>query len=167
MHFIKKIDNILTKFLEIMVIILLAISTTSIFIQVIFRYFLRMPILWTEELARYLLIWLAFLGSVLGIKNNAHLNIEIFLRIVKGKVKQLLNIMRCTIQIAFLIALIKGGLEIIPKLGKFKSPMLQIPMNWVYISLVIGGGLMIYETIFSFFLEKDKHLNQESLQEVE
>ena len=60
------------------VLILLSMLIASVvFLQVVFRYVLQQPLYWSEELPRYLLIWMSFLAAALAQKNEAHINITL------------------------------------------------------------------------------------------
>jgi TRAP-type C4-dicarboxylate transport system permease small subunit len=62
--------------------VLIALSmgiAAVVFLQVVFRYVLRQPLFWSEELPRYLLIWMSFLAAALAQKTEAHINITLCL----------------------------------------------------------------------------------------
>ena len=50
-----------------------------VFLQVIFRYVLNLPLFWTEELARYCLVWASLLGSAVAVKRGQHIAVTIFM----------------------------------------------------------------------------------------
>ena len=70
----------LWKALDGAICILMAICfgsmTLVIFAQVIFRYILKSPLAWSEELARYLFVWVSFIGSVVAARRNQHIGVE-------------------------------------------------------------------------------------------
>jgi len=60
------------------ILIVLSVSITAVvFLQVVFRYLLRQPLFWSEELPRYLLIWMTFLAAALAQKHDAHKSITL------------------------------------------------------------------------------------------
>src|SRR5262245_21164939 len=60
------------RLLEVVVGTLVAVAVVAVFLQVAFRYLLAIPLHWTEELARYLTVWLVLLGSALGVRSGTH-----------------------------------------------------------------------------------------------
>ncbi|MCB9947846.1 MAG: TRAP transporter small permease [Rhodospirillaceae bacterium] len=74
-----------------------------VFLQFFSRYVLNDSIGWTEEIARYLLILVAFTGSVLGVQNNSHIFVEFFYRYLPDRVARVLSTLVDVARIAFLI----------------------------------------------------------------
>ena len=68
---------ILEKGMDYSIVILLSLMIIFAFLQVLFRYALRLPYPWTEELARYLMIWLVFIGAAAGVRLENHIKIDI------------------------------------------------------------------------------------------
>lgn len=60
------------RFVEYIIAILAAILSVVVLLQVVFRYALNNPLHWTEEMARFLLIWIVLLGAAIGIKRKSH-----------------------------------------------------------------------------------------------
>ncbi|GAI67930.1 unnamed protein product, partial [marine sediment metagenome] len=67
-----------------MFIILILVSS-----QVITRYVFKYPLSWSEELARYFLIWLVMIGAVTGLSNKEHIKIETFVHLLSSKSQKL------------------------------------------------------------------------------
>lgn len=72
--------NLLEKWLEIPIFILAVAMFLIVFTGVIFRYVLRSPLSWSEELSRYLMIWMAFLSVSLGLWRREHIGISMFIK---------------------------------------------------------------------------------------
>lgn len=116
------------------------------FLQVFFRYVLRMPLEWSEELIRYLAIWNVFLAVPIGILLNSHASIDVITKRVPDKYKFIYEIFISIIEIlAFLIMLYFGYKLTISNFNQYSSAM-KIPMGFVFLSLPIGGMLGIVYT---------------------
>lgn len=139
----QKIDFYLGRFLAI----LMAIMTLDVLWGVFTRYAMGSQASWSEELARFLLIWIGILGAAYASGQNMHLAIDLLSPKLESKNrKQLLNIIRALILVfAFTVLVIGGGrlIYISQKLGQL-SPALQIPMWVVYAVIPISGLLIIY-----------------------
>jgi TRAP-type C4-dicarboxylate transport system permease small subunit len=119
-----------------------------IFIQIVGRYVLPFPFSWTEELARYLMIWGAFIGASSLIRAGENIGVDFFIEKLPIKLKnRLYN--GIEIIILLLIAYVfKIALSVLPRLGLHQtSPALGVSMFWVYLGMLIGLGLVILQLL--------------------
>jgi TRAP-type C4-dicarboxylate transport system permease small subunit len=118
--------------------------------QIITRFILNNPSTWTEELARFILIWLGSLGAAFGVGEGFHLEMDYFIRKTPPQRRMLLDriISMIILFIATAVFIFGGGrlLLLANELGQ-TSAALGIPMSWVYLSLPLSGILMIVSCI--------------------
>lgn len=142
----KKLD----KFLEYFLAFLMAMILLSVCWQVFSRYILSSPSSFTDELARYLLIWIGLLGGAYAAGKNMHLSIDLLPSKLNGKSKQRLQLVIHAIVIVFVLStLVIGGTRLVYitySLGQTSAAM-QIPLAYVYIILPISGLLIIFYKI--------------------
>lgn len=74
----KSLSVYVTKLLESLVVVILATMSCLVFLNVVLRYGFNSSINITEEVSRYLFVWLAFLGAILAFNENRHVNVTIF-----------------------------------------------------------------------------------------
>lgn len=86
----KTILNILDHIEEIILFIMMAVLATVVFIQVIFRV-TGGSLTWSEEMPRYLAVWVTFIGTSLGIKRGAHVGVEALKTVLPKKISFLYN----------------------------------------------------------------------------
>ncbi len=111
--------------------------------QVFSRYVLNDPSSWTDEAARYLMIWFGLAGASYLFGKNGHLAITLFVGSIKQAKQKYAYLFINAISIAFInVAMVEGGLQLIGRTGSQLSPALQIPMSYVYTILPIAGVLM-------------------------
>ncbi len=111
--------------------------------QVFSRYVLNDPSSWTDELARYLMIWFGLAGASYLFGKNGHLAITLFIGSIKEAYQKYFYLLINLVSIAFInVAMVKGGLQLIGRTATQLSPALQIPMSNVYLILPISGVLM-------------------------
>jgi len=138
-----KIDKILSKVL----VVIMGIMVINVLWQVFTRYIVGNPSSFTDELARYLMIWIGVLGAAYVSGQNMHVAIDLIPsrsnEETQKKLKKLVNIL---IILFCFFALVIGGSRLVYisyQLGQ-QSAALQIPLALVYISLPISGLLIIF-----------------------
>ncbi|WP_158968545.1 TRAP transporter small permease [Paraglaciecola sp. L3A3] len=123
----------------------------TLFSQFLSRYVFSSPLGWTEELARYQLVALGFIGSCMGVRKNTHIFVSLFHRWMPASLS--LNVYRfiALCNLLFLSALAYFAWQIIPLLEIHKMASLDVPVSVLY-SVVFGGlVLMIFRSIQHLF----------------
>tara|TARA_R110000868_G_scaffold304437_16_gene565238 strand:- start:8579 stop:9058 length:480 start_codon:yes stop_codon:yes gene_type:complete len=138
--------NKLNTYLGYFLAFLMGIMLSSVCWQVFSRYILSSPSSFTDELARYLLIWIGLLGGAYASGQGMHLAIDLLPTKLEGKSQIRLNVLINILVILFVLgALVVGGLRLVYitySLGQTSAAM-QIPLAYVYIILPISGLLII------------------------
>ncbi|WP_171753632.1 TRAP transporter small permease subunit [Vibrio sp. MACH09] len=112
--------------------------------QVFSRYVLNDPSSFTDELARYTMIWFGLSGASYLFGKNGHLAITLFIGSVNHKYRKHFHALINLISIVFIsLAMIKGGVLLMGRTMMQYSPALQIPMAYVYLVLPLTGLLMV------------------------
>ncbi len=142
----------LDKTIAFLLVILLGLMVINVTWQVVSRYVFQAPSSFTDELSRYMLIWLGMLGSAYLAGQNGHLAIDILPQKLTGRPKVRLMIFIHVVIIAFALpVMILGGgnlVYITYVLGQ-KSATLQVPLAYVYSILPLSGLLILYYQIDS------------------
>jgi len=157
---LKKIDLYLQKIL----VSLLVLLVVDVSWQVLTRFILPQPSSFTEEVARFLLIWLSLLGASYAYRQNLHLGFDLFIKYLPLNVSTWVERINCLLIAIFAIAiLIIGGtnLVILTWILEQNSPVLNIPMAVVYLVLPLSGILFLLFSIESFFSVKYLAINEE------
>lgn len=146
---LRSFRNLLDRsilFISAFALMLLVVTVTW---QVFSRYVLNDPSSWTDELARYAMVWLGLLGAsyLFGIKG--HLAITLLDSYLRGKAHILLQLLINAICFAFVsLAMLKGGMALMERTTQQLSPALQLPMSTVYSILPISAVIiLIYLTL--------------------
>lgn len=146
MKFRTLLDSILSKSL----IVIMAIMVVNVLWQVFTRYVIGDPSAFTDELARYLMMWIGVLGAAYVSGKNMHVAIDIVPSRAKPNTQKKLKIIVALVIILFVFfALIIGGSRLVfisYTLGQ-QSPALQIPLAVVYAVLPISGLLILFYKI--------------------
>jgi len=120
------------------------VITVSVSVQVFVRYVLQKPLfLWSEELVRFILIWMVFLGIGVGVKNDAHFAMDVLPPLLGRRWGALVRLFNDLCMGLILVLLVLAGLRF-SWFGMFQfSPNMQILMVWIFISIPIGGILSL------------------------
>ena len=90
---LKVINNIITKITQTALVFFMSGMVVLIFVQVIYRYILKEPLSWSEELATYFFSGIIFFGAVILYRDEKHINMSMLLDAIKNKtVKKVIKI---------------------------------------------------------------------------
>ena len=130
--------------------VLLAALVVVLCWQVFSRYALGTPSTLTEETLRFGVIWLSLLGAAYATGQGTHMAIDLARDITTGRARQVLEMLVPVAFIIFAVAvLILGGMRGMEIASRQLSPVLRVPMGWVYASLPVSGGLMILYSLLN------------------
>ncbi|MDR3333225.1 MAG: TRAP transporter small permease [Synergistaceae bacterium] len=132
------------KFEELFLVATLSFSVILIFAQVVMRYVFRNSIFWSEELARYLFIWQAWIAASFATKHSRHINLDIIVNLCSPNVKKILFWAAHIIWLGFALymAWLSARLTNTIFTRKTVSAAMQIRMGWVYLAVPFGCALM-------------------------
>lgn len=142
----KSVDKILGNIL----VFIMGLMVINVLWQVFTRFIVGSPSSFTDELARYLMIWLGILGAAYVSGRNMHVAIDVLpLRYSLDTQKTLKRIIYAIIIIFSIVAMVIGGsrLVYITYILDQHSPALQIPLSLVYLVIPVSGLLIIYYKI--------------------
>lgn len=141
MKIIKILDE---KIEEVFLVGIISISVILLFIQVVLRYVFKNSIMWSEELARYLFLWMIWVGASYATKQSRHLKAEILTNLVSEKIARYIILLSLLVWLIFSLWITNSSFNLtlsILKTGQ-KSSAMQIPMFIPYASVPVGCGLM-------------------------
>lgn len=130
--------------------LIMAILVTVVFMQVIFRFVLDSPLAWTEELARYSLIWLTFLGAAYAMSLKAHIGMEFFVNLFKVSIRKVLYIIATFASLLFFLLMVMEGFDLAMQGMSQLSPVLRIPMGMIYMVIPVSGVVLIINMASQF-----------------
>ncbi len=147
---VQKID----RSLEWLLIVLMALMVVDVSWQVFSRFILKAPSSYTEEIARFLLIWIGLLGASYAYKTRAHLGIDILVsRLPKHRQLLAFRAVHLVSALFALVVMVFGGLRLVFLALELKqtSAALRLPMGYVYLVVPISGlFILFYAARFMF-----------------
>ena len=154
MRILKAVNLGSAKILEKIIFVFALVMVLSCFAQICTRL-LGCPLSWSEELARYMAIWLTFLGAAYALRKGTMATVEILYNKLHGVGKKTLYLLISAVTLVFCYALIRYGWEFAVKFMPQASPAMHIPKGIVYLSAPISGILMacyqielLYDQVF-------------------
>jgi TRAP-type C4-dicarboxylate transport system permease small subunit len=146
-----KLKEKLDQFLQVLIAVFMGVMVINVTWQVFSRYILGDPSSFTDELARYSMIWLGLAGAAYVSGKNGHLAIDILPEKLSGKKLLYLQFfIHLTVIFFGAVIMVWGGgnLVYITQVLQQKSATLQIPLSWVYGIIPLSGVLVVYYHLF-------------------
>jgi len=141
----KSITRILDVILPKALILLMLLLVGAVLWQVISRYVFGSPSSWTEEMARFLLIWIALLGAAYAFRSGMHLALDVLPRKLEGKSARMLKLFTIFMVVLFsATVLVGGGVSLVSLTWELRqySAVLGLPMSLVYVVIPVSGLLI-------------------------
>lgn len=135
------------KFCAVMLLILGLVMTVTILLQVFFRFVVYVPLPWSEELARYLMIWMGMLGSVVALHEGRHIGIQVLVERLSARTRAWVTMLVKLTMIAFLGIILKEGLGLALFNMDQRSAAMEIPMLIPYAAIPAGAAMMIVDIL--------------------
>jgi len=123
------------------------IMQACVFLQVFTRYVLNLPLSWPEEVARYSLVWLTFLGASAAVRAHDHIRIDALLTRVSEGVRSQLTILANLLAASVLIVVTPAGFGLVSLMMGIPTAALQVSISWVYLPVPLSFSLMIAQLI--------------------
>lgn len=145
----KKWRHFLNHFEENAIMILLPVMCVLVFIATVCRYTGIASTPWSEELPRYIMIWMVLLGASACSRHNAHFSVRAFADRVRGKAGTALYLFCKIYVIGFFLFIAYYGYQILVvqyQMGQ-TSTVLNIPMYLVYFSIPLGCLLIVVREV--------------------
>jgi len=130
------------NFLELTAAAMLVMICVIVFAGVFFRYFLQIGLGWTEELARYLQVWMTFVGATVAVKRWAHFQLTIVDQVIPRGARRFTRIFGILVVMTLAGIMIKHGIEITRVTWNQSSPVLGWPIGYLYLLAPVCGVLM-------------------------
>ena len=140
-------ERILRRFINVVewwAAVLLVLMVVVVCLGVFFRYALNSALVWYDEFASYLLVWLTFYGAVVASYRRRHIGFEVVVDRFDPKTRRIIDFIGECFVLSFQFVLFYYGWLLVEKMGEASAISLTwIKMGWVYSVLPITGGLML------------------------
>jgi TRAP-type C4-dicarboxylate transport system permease small subunit len=141
--------------LEIAVSSILVALVAVTFSQVVFRYLLQAPLAWSEELARFLLMWLASLSAAYAFKTRSHFALRFVVDRFNPALQRAVGTLVTFLVVTFLVVFVYQSLRFTIEVRDMFAPATQMSLAVPYSSALVGSVLMLYFVIVNWW--QDMH----------
>jgi TRAP-type transport system small permease protein len=142
----KKLNDLFFKLAELTLVIMLSAMVIMVFGNVVLRYGFNDGIISSEELSRFLFIWITFLGAIVTMRDNAHLGLDSVVRMLSLRGKKIAFALSNLLMLGCCGLMFYGTFKQHEINASTHSAVTELPMSWVYgVGYVtsIAMGLMI------------------------
>ncbi len=154
---LKATAFLLEKIVSFLCVVIIGAMTVTVLLGVLFRYVFVNPLGWSEELARYLMIWDASLAISLGVKNNEHVGLTILIDSIKSRFLILLMDLIITILVfAFMMLMIIYGLPMAMDARYQISLSLPISMAIPTLAVPVSMAVALVQLILRFLIDMNE-----------
>lgn len=130
-----------------LVIGLTSVMLVDVWLGIFFRYVLSAALPWTEELARYLMVWAGFLVVGLALKEGAHIGLDVLVRVLPPGARRAIVYPAALAVALFLATTVVSGVQLLFTIAYQRMPVLEISMIWPYMAIPVGALLMLFQLV--------------------
>lgn len=150
----KKTLDLIQKLINIFLSAAIFAMTLIIFFQVISRYIFNSPLVWSEELSRYLFVWISFLAIADAVRTKSHIALSILTDRMNEDRKQIISRLNYSLTCIIGIIITYGGIVLMNLGVRQSSATLGVPMFLVYLVIPVSGVLISIFSIEKIFTKE-------------
>jgi len=151
---LNRISGILDEITKAGTAFLFCWMLAVVLMGVFFRYVLNRPISWSEEIPRYIMVWLSFPAASIALRRKHHVGVMIVVDNLPRVLRKLVRFMGNIFILFFLFIATREGYLLARMVGSDqRTPMADLPMALLYYSIPVGCALMIIQLIRIAILE--------------
>ena len=165
---LRTLDAGLLRIEQFVIGILMIAASFILFVNVVARYGFNEGFAWAEELTRYAIVWMVFIGGSLAARNGAHICVDVLSRLLEGQaVRKLLLVGIDLLCVAFSLFVVWIGWELTAQAKEFGqvTPVMQVPLWTMQLAIPVGSALMAMR-FFQHALEQLKGGKAESIEQI-
>ena len=136
--------GILERAVETVGGLILVLATLITIFQVVFRYVLRIPFIWSEEFTRLLFIWIVWLGAALAIPRGKHMVIEFIRDRLPEPWPLRVKLATDLLALFFLAVVVVKGISLMGMTAGEFYVTFPLSVKYAFLASVVGGALMFF-----------------------
>jgi tripartite ATP-independent transporter DctM subunit len=138
-----RVDRLLSRGLELVTAALVVAEIVILFVGIVARYALHDPLIWSDELASLLFLWLAMLGAVLALRRNEHMRMTALVSRARVPTRRFIEDVALAATLVFLLGMIAPAFAYLQNETIVSIMSLDVSMAWRAAAMPVGIGLMI------------------------
>jgi TRAP-type transport system small permease protein len=143
----SRFSSTLNKLVAWAAMTMLTILVVVVLVAVFFRYVLGDSLPWSEEVARYLCVWVGFIGASVALNRRVHIGVEFFVDRLSPALKRRVKTTVDFVILGLLLFITYFGIELVFFQIPQRSSALLISMAWPYASVPVGTSLMVIQCL--------------------
>lgn len=132
---------------KLLLVAMSAVMAVTILLQVFLRYVVRASLPWSEELARYLMVWIGLMGASLAMHEGRHVGVGLLVDQTRGILRKAVTSMALCGVLWFLWLMLSEGTRLVLNIWLQRSPAMNIPMVIPYAAIPLGAVFMMVQVI--------------------
>ncbi|MGL4239681.1 MAG: TRAP transporter small permease [Beijerinckiaceae bacterium] len=121
-----------------------------VFVQFFSRYVLNSSAAWTEEIARYLLMWVTFIGASIVTRRGTHIAVEVTILALPEPAQRAARCVIDVVTVGFIALLCWFSITITERMGIQRMTVIDVSMSVVYAGIALGCFLMLWRAVQRF-----------------
>lgn len=146
----RRFERYLVAANRAVIFIMMAVMATMVFVNVVARYVFNFSIIWAEEVSQYLMIWIAYLGAGLALREGRHVALEMLHDCLPVAVSRRVRMAVGCLVLAFLGAVTVLGFQFAVFVWNQETPVLNISLGIPSLAIPIGALLFAAHLLFMF-----------------
>ena len=139
----RKVENAFIELNKWALILLLGAMSCIVFVNVALRYLTHYSIPWAEEVARYMMVWMTFIGAGLTLRYGGHVAIGNLMDALPPRTQRWLRVMIAVVLFAFFAVMIWVGYNYAMRMRFQLTPATRIPFSYIYAAIPVGFSLLM------------------------
>jgi TRAP-type transport system small permease protein len=139
----RKLIDVYHQLLTWLMVASVAILIIPVTIQIVSRYTQLIPAyIWTEELSRFLFIWMVMLGAMIGIREHSHFEVDVWPEL-RPRANALLRIVSHVFVLIFALVFVYWGIKFVQFGWYQESELAELPMPFIFLAWPLTGATWI------------------------
>ncbi|WP_431281257.1 TRAP transporter small permease [Humitalea sp. 24SJ18S-53] len=142
-NILRRISDVYSRILDVLLVFTVLLILLPVTLQIFSRFTALLPrYIWTEELSRFLLIWMIMIGAMVGVREGAHFTVDLFPSL-KGRKRAALDIVSGLFVLAFALVFLIYGWEFTELAWYRISELAELPLPLIHVAWPICGATWI------------------------
>ncbi len=158
----SRLWRLVERAFEAILILLVTVMTAVCLAQVVWRYVFNDPLIWSEEMSRYLFVWIGYLGAWIAWRKRQHIALDAVLLLRSENARRVLARLVEALVLGFCLYTSWGNVTLMGISGSQLSAVLQLPMKWVYLAHTVMSVLISVDIVLGWLGRSSKTGNAAS-----
>lgn len=152
----RTLVEIVNRAAEALAQTLLGVMVVVVFVQVIFRFFIQQPLSWSEEVARYVFVWIIWMGAAVMVRQKGHPGMDLVTKSFSPRWQRVTEVTMGLLYAVTLLTVVFTGFALVSANMSQPSPAMELPMGIPYAAIPFAAVIMLLNLACSlFFPRKD------------